>query len=107
MIPGVIAKRRGGRPEPFRFHGASAMVVSTAARSYSDARVSLVAMTAARQSPQKSRADVSLVSMSVARTAPQKSRADVPLLVLAVARPAPITITLIRAERMAVMIVHS
>lgn len=107
MIHGVLARRRGPAHQRFDFHNAAVMVITAGARSHSDARISLVALNAARQSRQPSRADVSLLALAVARPARQPSRADVPLLVLAVSRPAPSTITPIRAERMAVMIVHS
>lgn len=107
MIHGVLARRRGPAHQRFDFHNAAVMVITAGARSYSDARVSLVALNAARQSRQPSRADVPLLTLSVARTARQASRADVPLLTLAVARAAPATITPARAERMAVMVVHS
>ena len=107
MIHGVLARRRGPAHQRFDFHNAAVMVITAGARSHSDARVSLVALNAARQARQPSRADVPLLVLAVARTSRQVPRADVPLLVLAVARPAPATLTPIRAERMAVMVVHS
>lgn len=107
MIHAVLAKRRGPASEPFDFHNAAVMVITAGARSFSDARVSLVALNAARQARQPSRADVPLVALAVARTVAHPSKGAVPLVVLAAARAAPATLTPIRAERMAVMVVHS
>lgn len=107
IITGILAKRRGAPAEPITFRNAAAIVVSAGTRSYSDARVPLLALVASRQVRHRPRADISLVSLSAIRTSKQPSRADVALTVLSVARLAPVSLTTARAERAAVMVVHS
>lgn len=110
MIWGVLARRREMAAEsPFGVSRMAAAVVHAAARTFSNADVSLLGLTAARRmTPQPGRADVSLLGLTAARRmTPQTATAAPSLVGLVAARKMnePATPTLV--SRMSVAVVHA
>lgn len=110
MIWGILAKRRGeGGGTPFNASRMAVAVVHAASRTFSDADVSLLGLTAARRmTPQMGRADVSLLEMIAARRMrPQTPAATPGLATLTAARKMNEPKTSGLVSRMAVVVVHS
>lgn len=110
MIWGILAKRRNvSASKPFNVSRMAVAVVHAASRTFSNADVSLVGLTAARRmNKQMGRADVSLASLTAARRmSKQTGRADASLVGLTAARKMNEPPTPGLVSRMAVVVVHT
>ena len=110
MIWGILARRRGeDAGTPFNASRIAVAVVHAASRTFSNADISLLALTAARRmNKQMGRADVSLLGMTAARRMNKQTPAATPSLVgLTAARKMNEPPTPGLVSRMSVVVVHT